>query len=158
MNTPQQNTEARRLIESALDDDRAPALVERPAVRPDIAELLARHADEARHYRTTPYEPAPAAPVVKPSEPIPGWAKGAALAAPTVGGGVWIASQGVSGVMNAASPELAVCLAVGGLVVWLFGRSAAKRGPRKVVTNNDYRGATVNQRSSRGIAYKSNNG
>lgn len=157
MNTPE-NTEARRLIEAALDEDQAPAAIERPGVRPDIAELLARHADEARHYRTTPYEPERSpAPVVRPSEPTPAWAKGVALTAPTVGGGVWIASQGVSGVMNAASPELAVCLGVGGLFMWLVGRSAAKRGPRKTVTNNDYRGSTINNRSSRGITYKSNN-
>ncbi|MFM9815643.1 hypothetical protein ACKI16_45115 [Streptomyces scabiei] len=141
---------ARQLIE-AVD-----AAYGRPAIRPDIAELLARHKEEADHYRTAPYVPQPQS-EVKPSEPIPGWAKGIALAAPTAGGGIWLAMEGVSGVMNAVSPEAVAAIGAGGLFMFLVALAGRKKGPKKVVTNYDMRGATISSRKSSGITYKSNN-
>ncbi|QCX75469.1 hypothetical protein C9F11_08900 [Streptomyces sp. YIM 121038] len=128
----------------------------RPAIRPDVAELLERHKEEARHFATTPYVPHPR-PEVKPSEPIPGWMKGVALMAPASGGGVWLALEGVEGVMNAVSPEVIGALALAGLFVFLVALVGRKRGPKRIVNNYDMRGASVISKRSAGITYKSNN-
>lgn len=146
--TDEEARESARLIAQAYAPE------SRPAVRPDVAALLERHREEARHFTSTPYVPQPDP--VRPPEPMPGWAKGVALAAPTTGAGVWLALEGVRGVLQAVSLELAAALGVGGLFLWLVLRSAAQRGPRKVV--NDYRGSTITNRNSSGITYKSNNG
>ncbi|MFD5784080.1 hypothetical protein [Streptomyces sp. NPDC126933] len=146
--TEEEARESARLIVQAYTPE------SRPAVRRDVAALLERHQEEARHYASTPY--VPQADPVRPTEPMPAWAKGIALAAPTTGAGAWLALEGVRGVLEAVSVELAAALGVGGLFLWLVLRAAAQRGPRKVV--NDYRGSTINNRKSSGVTYKSNNG
>lgn len=130
---------------------------ERPDIRPEVADLLARYKPEADHYKAHgPYVPQPNP--VPVTQPIPGWMKGVALMSPPAGGGVWLATQGVEGVMNAVTPEVLGALGLGGVLVLLLGRSLARRGPKKVVTNNDYRGSTITNRNSSGFNYKSHNG
>lgn len=126
----------------------------KPAVRPDIAALLDAHKDEADYYKAQgPYVPEKRPEPVQP-QPIPGVFKGIALAAPPVGGSVWLMSAGVSDVMNSVNMEVVMALGLGGIVMALLGRSAAKRGPKKTVTNVDLRGSTI--RSSSGFTWKSN--